>query len=148
MYSAMTIAKWFAAWAEAEDADLSNLKLQKLLYYAQGHYLAAEGRPLFGDPIEAWSHGPVVSDVYHHFKGRGTSDIRLPKHDPFQWDDVDAETDEFLISVWNTYGGYSAWKLREMTHNEPPWRDHFRPGTSHLEIPRKAIKSYFTAFEK
>ena len=41
MYSARTIAKWFLAWSEAEEAndDLSNLKLQKLLYYAQGHYL-------------------------------------------------------------------------------------------------------------
>ena len=39
-YPALTIAKWFIAWAEAEDEELSNLKLQKLLYYAQGHYLA------------------------------------------------------------------------------------------------------------
>lgn len=46
-YSALTIAKWFVAWAEAEEDELSNLKLQKLLYYAQGHYLACYGRPLF-----------------------------------------------------------------------------------------------------
>jgi len=35
-YPAKTVAKWFIAWAEAEGEELSNLKLQKLLYYAQG----------------------------------------------------------------------------------------------------------------
>ena len=39
-YLALTIAKWFVAWAEANEAELSNLKLQKLLYYAQGYHLA------------------------------------------------------------------------------------------------------------
>ncbi|MFD2419431.1 Panacea domain-containing protein [Amycolatopsis pigmentata] len=67
-YNASTVAKWFVAWAEADDeATLSNLKLQKLLYYAQGHYLALTGRPLFDDEIQAWSHGPVVPAVYRQW---------------------------------------------------------------------------------
>jgi len=44
-YSAELVARWFAAWAEAEDAEVSNLKLQKLLYDAQGHHLAERGAP-------------------------------------------------------------------------------------------------------
>src|SRR5580693_2299753 len=70
-YPALTIAKWFIAWAEAEDEELSNLKLQKLLYYAQGHYLAESGRSLFTDQLQAWSHGPVVPQVYYEYKDNG-----------------------------------------------------------------------------
>lgn len=122
----MTIAKWLVAWAEAEEEELSNLKLQKLLYYAQGHHLAANGAPLFTEQIQAWSHGPVVPEVYRAFKGFGATPIELPDDDPFSWQDVDLSTAQFLSAVWNTYGGYSAGRLRNMTHEEPPWRDNWR----------------------
>ena len=73
LYSAKTVAKWFLYYNQAaidsEDADLiSNLKLQKLLYYAQGCYLAIKGKPLFFEKILAWAHGPVVNEVYQEYK--------------------------------------------------------------------------------
>lgn len=122
-YPALTIAKWLVAWAEGEDDEISNLKLQKLLYYAQGHHIARYGAPLFTERVVAWSHGPVVPAVYHAFKQFGASPITLAPSDPFSWDDVDTGTADFLSQVWNTYGGYSAGRLRNMTHDEPPWRN-------------------------
>jgi uncharacterized phage-associated protein len=81
----MTIAKWFIAWTgQVEEARLSNLKLQKLLYYAQGHYLATAGQPLFDDRIQAWSHGPVVPTVYHEYKKFGRDNIVLDDADDFR----------------------------------------------------------------
>ena len=142
-YSALTIAKWFIAWAEAEDEELSNLKLQKLLYYAQGHYLAERRRSLFTDQIQAWSHGPVVAPVYHEYKGLGRSSIELPDDDPFTWDDVDEDTAGILSAVWNTYGGYSAGRLRNMTHAETPWHSYFRPDEYGIVIPEAEIEKYF-----
>ena len=117
-YPALTIAKWFIAWAEAEQEELSNLKLQKLLYYAQGYHLCERGAPLFSDQIQAWSHCPVVPQVYHQFKSSGNSSIELPPDDSFTWDEVDPVTSDLLSRVWNTYGGYSAGRLRNMTHEE------------------------------
>ncbi|MGV0161034.1 Panacea domain-containing protein [Mycobacterium colombiense] len=143
IYSATTIAKWFVDWANSDDAELSNLKLQKLLYYAQGHYLADNDRPLFRDDIQAWSHGPVVPDVYHAFKGFGAGPISLQDDDPFEWDDVDSATSQFLAKVWNTYGSVAAWKLRNMTHAEAPWMEHFNQGERHVVIPKEEIKAYF-----
>ena len=64
-HTARQITEWFLAWGEHNDAPLSNLKLQKLLYYAQGHYLGDHAKPLFEDEIEAWVHGPVVRSIYH-----------------------------------------------------------------------------------
>ena len=146
-YSAMTIAKWFIAWAEAEEEELSNLKLQKLLYYAQGHHLARYGRPLFNDQMQAWSHGPVVPNVYGTFKKFASNPIRLPEADPFTWDDVDPDTADFLGQVWNTYGGFSAGHLRNMTHEEPPWKDHWREDERGTVIPDADLHMYFRQFE-
>jgi uncharacterized phage-associated protein len=125
-YPALTIAKWFSAWAEAEEEELSNLKLQKLLYYAQGHYLARYRQPLFHEQIQAWSHGPVVPPIYRAFKDFGAAPIELADSDPFSWEDVDPDTARLLGEVWNTYGGYSAGRLRNMTHDERPWLNNWR----------------------
>lgn len=143
-YRAATIARWFLAWAEhAEEVGLSNMKIQKLLYYAQGHYLAATGQPLFDDTIEAWSHGPVVPNVYHSYKGHGNAEIELPEEDEFTWADVDPDTTQFLIKVWNTYGGLAAWRLRNMTHDEPPWKDAFVEGERHRAITPSSLLNHF-----
>ncbi len=142
VYDALTIAKWFVAYAEADEADSSNLKIQKLLYYAQGHYLAARGRTLFSDPIQAWSHGPVVPAVYHAFKRFRSGDVHLADEDPFTFDTVDPDTTQFLIEVWNAYAKFSPWGLRNMTHNESPWADTF-DGSRNVEIPIESIQKYF-----
>jgi uncharacterized phage-associated protein len=142
-YHALTIAKWLISWAEAQDDELSNLKLQKLLYYAQGHHLKEKRQPLFSDEIQAWSHGPVVPDVYHAYKSSGSATITLPDDDPFAWDDVDKPTADLLGRVWNTYGGYSAGHLRNMTHSETPWRRHFQDGVRGCVIPADEIEQYF-----
>jgi uncharacterized phage-associated protein len=144
MYPAKTIARWLIAWAEADEDPLTNMKLQKLLYYAQGQYLARCGEPLFGDAIEAWSHGPVVPSVYREFKGYGARSIELADTDPFQWSDVSPEIADFLSTVWNTYGGYSAGRLRNMTHNEPPWQRSFAgDGERGTVIPLESMRTYF-----
>lgn len=146
VYKAITIAKWFVAWSETDEsgeAGLSNLKLQKLLYYAQGLHLGATGNLLFGDPIEAWDHGPVVPNVYHEFKEFDAGLLRLAPDDPFDFPDVDGDTTQFLIDVWDTYGGIAAWKLRNMTHDEPPWSRTYRQGERHVVIPVDSLKAHF-----
>lgn len=143
-YSASTIADWFVAWADTEEpTDLTNLKLQKVLYYAQGHYLANQGQPLFSEDIQAWSHGPVVPGVYHRFKRFGSAPLQLDETSSFKWDDVDHATTQFLIRIWNTYGALAAWRLRNMTHDERPWLETFKPKVSNLVIPHDALRSFF-----
>lgn len=142
-YGALTIAKWFVAWAEEDDADRSNLKIQKLLYYAQGYFLKLFGRPLFNDAMEAWSHGPVVPVVYREFKNFGSGDVSLAEDDPFDFEDVDKETTKFLMRVWKTYGGYGAWNLRNMTHEERPWQVAFKQKAGRHEISLDLMKERF-----
>ena len=141
-YSAKQIAEWFLAYnkkvMEEEDAEyISNLKLQKLLYYAEGTYSAITGNSLFYEPIIAWKHGPVVESVYHEYKENGASGIEFVE--PFDFNEIDQETTKILEEVYNYFGQYSAWKLRNMTHEEKPWKET----VLNHEISPKLIEEYF-----
>ena len=59
------------------DSDLTPWKLQKLLYYAQGHHLAEFGDPLFKDDLIAWEQGPIVPRCHHQLKTglQGNQDV-------------------------------------------------------------------------
>jgi uncharacterized phage-associated protein len=122
MIEAVDVAHYFLCQVDEDAGDLiSNLKIQKLLYYAQGFHLAVCDEPLFEDTIEAWTHGPVVVDAYHCFKEYSSSAIPCPVE--FNFGIFDTETSELLDEVYAVYGQFSAWKLREMTHEESPWRE-------------------------
>lgn len=144
MLTAKKVAEWFVNWAESseEPSDVTNLKLQKLLYYAQGHHLGAHGAPLFAEPIQAWSHGPVVPVVYQAYKRFENAPVKSVD-DEFSWMEFTDDDMEFLSTVWNTYGRYSAWQLRNMTHSEMPWMKHFSPNARHVEIPRGCLLEQF-----
>lgn len=145
-HTASDIADWFLAWAETQDADVSNLKLQKLLYYAQAHHLSETGVPLFGDDLEAWAHGPVVPSIYRKFKRYVNNPINLDKAvpDTFSWDDY-RDVEKHLLGVWNTYGQYSAWALRERTHREKPWRETFDQDVRGAVIAPDSMRTFFAA---
>lgn len=141
-HTASDVAKWFLAHnrvaADEEGAEyISNLKLQKLLYYAQGCFLATTGAPLFSDPIVAWQHGPVVEHVYHEYKHNGKNGIVF--EDDFDFSMFTPEENALLSEVYDVFGQYSAWKLRNMTHQETPWRD--TPQSSVISTDK--IKDYF-----
>lgn len=127
MPSSIDVAKFFLAQSNEEAGDLvSNLKLQKLVYYAQGFHLAVYDEPLFTDSIEAWTHGPVVPNVYHHYKQFGSGSIPAPID--FNLEAFSPEQVELLNEVQQIYGQYSAWRLREMTHEEAPGGTIIRQG--------------------
>ena len=117
---------------------ITNLKAQKLVYYAQGVYMAKVGVPLFDDDFEAWQHGPVIPDLYHQLKEFKDCQIQVD-HDDKDIEKFNDKQLDILISVYKTYGRYSAWALRDMTHNEAPWKDTI---VNHV-ISKAKIKDYF-----
>lgn len=145
-HTAIGIAKWFVAWAEHIDAEVSNLKVQKLLYYAQGHYLAETGRPLFKDTIQAWAHGPVVPAVYHELKEYGSAPVDPDRFlgSEFDWDAY-VDVDKSLLKVWDKYGSFAAWALREKTHREPPWKTAFDEESRNSKISTEEMAEFFAS---
>jgi uncharacterized phage-associated protein len=117
---AKLVADYILTLSHPEEGDiLSHLKLQKLLYYCQGFHLALYKQPLFIDRIFHWEHGPVVETVYHAFKEHGGGALPVPSNVDFSA--LTRMQRETISEVYEVYGQFSAWKLRQMTHEEEPW---------------------------
>lgn len=139
MLTCHDVARFILTQSDEGAGDLiSNLKLQKLVYYAQGFHLAINDTPLFQEAIEAWTHGPVVPELYHIYKEYGAGAIPTPTDVDFSKYSQDEK--DFLSEIYSVFGQFSAWKLRNMTHEEPPWRD---ASASAGLISHAALKSYF-----
>ncbi len=122
-YNAIDIAKKIVCKTDVEHGDtLSNLKLQKLLYYMQGFHLAFFDEPFFNESIEAWTYGPVVPVVFQEFKRYKKRSINPDNYH----DDLVLTDDEqqMFDMVYSEYSRYSAVALMNMTHTEGPWKNH------------------------
>ncbi len=134
------VANYFLTLANEDVGDsISNLKLQKLVYYAQGFSLALRGEALFDETIEAWAHGPAIRELYHQYKDNGANAIEKP-HD-VDFAKYDEGVKSLLNQVYEEYGQFSAWKLREMSHEEEPWAKG--NATTDKIITNKDLKNYF-----
>jgi uncharacterized phage-associated protein len=131
--TAHQVADYFIAFSRDVGDPLTNLKLQKLLYYAQGWYLALYDKPLFPDRIEAWPHGPVVPPVYGRFKRWRWDAIGDEIGPPDLPEDVRAHLEEVI----RVFGGFTAFALEQMTHQEDPWKD--ARGDIPLDAPSNAV---------
>ncbi len=161
-YSAESIANAFIELAAKEGKPLSNMKLQKLLYFAQGHSLSLLGEPIITDEAQAWDYGPVYPEVYHAFKHFGAGSIQKPlahpffdpeggdEHDPWAAPN-DPKDRAFLKAVWNAYSNKSAVQLSEMSHvSNGPWEKARKasPNARHVVIPKDSIATYFKGLRK
>ena len=134
------VAAYILNKANNDDAGdlISNLKLQKLVYYANGFHLAIFDTPLFHEGIDAWQHGPVVPELYREFKAFGRDAIKTPHY--FNPEQLTDDVKELLDEVYEVYGQFSAWKLRNMTHEETPWKEADEAGSF---ISETSMKEYF-----
>lgn len=123
---------------------ITNLKLQKLLYYVQGWYLGLYGEAVFSQELQAWVHGPVQPQVYQQYKKYAWNPIS---------EDVGAVMLECIIEnhikeVLEEYGGESAWNLERMTHRESPWlearKNLPKEADSTAVITHQSMQKYFS----
>ncbi|MEQ9487164.1 Panacea domain-containing protein [Coleofasciculus sp. F4-SAH-05] len=120
MYQASDIAKYFIHYANLEeDGMMTNLKLQKLLYYAQGFHLALFNQPLFREEIKAWQYGPVIEEIYHAYKGYSRNP--LPDPENFNPEVISPEIKNLIDEVYSVFGKYTGTVLANLTHQEKPW---------------------------
>lgn len=110
--------------ADGAPIEISNLALQKLLYFAHAHYLVRTGAPLVSGAFEAWTHGPVHPAVYHSFKQEGRRPIRgravgrnLMSGEVHSLPSLnDALVRRHLQDVLRGYGGLTAGQLEKLSH--------------------------------
>ena len=125
-------------------SDVTNLKLQKLMYYAQAWSLVLKGSPLFAEDFQAWIHGPVLSSLFQRFK-------------VWRWDTIgdrlnpvidDPELRAHVGKVLRVYGNATANQLEQLSHSEGPWKNA-RKGiepdvSSRVRISKESIKSFYS----
>ena len=161
MFSALEIAIWFLLKNNAEVREheatnddyevyegITHLKLQKLLYYAQGISLGMNKKPLFAEKIEAWQHGPVVKEVYRDFSvfGRKNIEINMDKEKEKIINKIEnnKEVSEILNLTYDNFAIYTAWQLRQMTHEDnTPWDITQRTKGLGKQIDNSLIEQYF-----
>lgn len=147
MADVMDVANLFLNLAEEQaDNDLGDLmtdmKLQKMLYFAQCWHLVRHGKPLFQNKIEAWQHGPVIPDAYAFYKSNGRNPIHSK---PVKYEAFSKEELETVLDVFQYYGRYSASWLRELSHQKgTPWDQVYQPDIKHMEILPDSLKSYYS----
>lgn len=142
MYSALKIARYIIWWCNINGYSISNLKLQKILYFVQAQFLVSRRIPCFGEEIQAWEYGPVVPEVYHKYKVYGGGNI--PALGSFESPVSICEEDRLLIDgIIGECVNYSASSLVELTHNQLPWKEAYVPGWNNT-ISNESIRSYFS----
>lgn len=110
-------------------------KLQKLCYLVQAKHLGQTGLPAFKEPVEAWTHGPVIARLYQEHRGRFQvstvqGDARLAEKDE--------SVSRVVSEVLSEYADWSGKQLRELTHGQIPWLEA-RAGLGPTDRSRRVI---------
>ncbi|MBM7624796.1 Panacea domain-containing protein [Sporohalobacter salinus] len=148
------IANYFIARANVTGDLITNLKLQKLVYYAQAWHWTIYDEKLFEGKFEAWVHGPVLRSLYNEYKQFGWKPIEKDDLDRDALSKIRAklgqEKVDFMEEVVEEYFGLSAYELERLTHVEDPWKkaraglDPDQP--SNKKIESSWMREYYSKF--
>ncbi len=155
MGTTSSVANEFLKLSEDSKSDLTNMKLVKMMYIAQGLCLSILERPLFNDDnIEAWKYGPVIPSIYHEFKHFKSHPITAKSvaTDSSDWESfseptlIDEEDKKIVKLAWNLYKDTPARELAMSTHRSgTPWSFTYSPYENNI-IPNSLIKKYYDKF--
>lgn len=130
MFDVRAVANFVLDEADRRKVDISNMALNKIVYFVHCDFLVERNLPLVGAKIEAWPHGPVFRELYHEFKRWDDAPIRSRAHkvDAHSGETIIAdmspslEDESFMRKLIDRYIEFSASQLRAMSHREGgPW---------------------------
>lgn len=143
MATIFDVAKYIAEYT----GEVSAMKLQKLMYYAQAWNLVWDEEPLFANDFQAWANGPVLPTLYARHRGMFKIDASL--FSDSDRDNLTATERGNVDKVLAFYGDKTAQWLSNLTHQETPWLDArggLPAGASSEEvIPQAAIHEYYSS---
>ena len=157
MYNVLDVCRHVINYSNNQDYGISNLKLQKVLYFIQAYFLISTPEACFVEQIEAWDFGPIVPEVYNEYKQYGSGDIPyITSYIQFDeediWnsaridfsDNIISDDDKKLIDmVVDKFSEYSATDLVTLTHRQAPWKYAYVRGMNNA-IKNESIKEYFS----
>lgn len=140
MYDAVDVCNYVINYCNAKKYGISNLKLQKILYFIQAYFLIEKSQKCFINKIVAWGCGPVVPEAYHKFKKYGGCNIYSSEFG--NYNRISKEDKECINKVIEKFRDYSSVDLTNLTLNQAPWINAYN---RHVikEITPDLIKEYF-----
>lgn len=148
-YKAVDIARYVIDYSNYKKYRITNLRLQKILYFIQAAFLVFRQKLCFDDVIEAWGLGPVIPIVYHKYKG--WADQNIPSvMDISSKDIIDKEYSKIIMkmdlsliaSMIDECSKYTTGQLVNITHAQEPWGNAYKNQTKNVITPDK-IKEFF-----
>lgn len=135
--NALSIANYIVNnWSDT--IEITNLKLNKLVYYSYVESLRKLGRPLFDDAIEAWQYGPVEPAVYQAFSSYGRNRIQVTNGS----EKLDAASKQIVHSVMEKLGSLSAFDLVTLSHKPGgAWASVYSPEKDNTITPEAILTS-------
>lgn len=118
-YDALDIAKYIIRWCDKNNLRITNLQLQKILFFIQKESIKKRGYGIFSNRIEAWQYGPVVPDVFYEFAGFGAMKLVLYEDlfsEPSYKDTIDNNSKEIIEKILREYIHVSPWDLVAKSH--------------------------------
>lgn len=140
MAKAMDVADLIITEAQKNNSPVSNLKLQKVMYFLNAIHLLEYKAPLITDAnFEKWDYGPVIHSVYSEYSSNGANEISSPaSHVSLQQDsyghftvvthnfninNLDSSDVNFIKNNIKKFLQYNPFELVDKSHIEPQWRD-------------------------
>jgi uncharacterized phage-associated protein len=154
-YDVRAIANLVLDFAERAEIDVTNVTINKIVFFLHAWYLVKTGNPLVSAKIEAWEYGPVFRELYGEFKQCGREPIsgRATRRNPstaqkevckenFSYEDL-----QFIKPLLQKYLALSAGKLIELSHvRGGPWDqvyNHTSESNPGMRISDEIIRRYF-----
>lgn len=119
--SALQVAKYIITRCNNNEKDITNLRLQKTLYYIQGYFYKRFAIPAFGEDFYNWQYGPVIQEVYFEYSNNRNSPIFEKDNDKCQIGNK--EYRNLINQVLDACLEKTTTQLVNMTHNEAPWKE-------------------------
>lgn len=153
-YSVDTISKYIINYSDEHFGGISNLRLQKLLYFVQVEFIKETGQAAFNEEIEAWSFGPVVPEIYRKYKIFGRENIILNINENFRIffmepdesvnEEISVNDKDIINRVLEEASILPTVELVNISHKQDPWKNAYK-GENFLGqiISKESIKKYF-----
>lgn len=123
MRNVIDVSNYIIKYCVIKGYNITNLRLQKILYYVQGYFLKAYDQPAFPEEIVAWPYGPVVPEAYYNYCSFGRNELCLFENINYDFSSLSSEEKRTINTIVDRCSKLSITDLVDKTHSETPWRE-------------------------
>lgn len=124
----VTDSYYLINYAKENHKAITQLKLQKLMYFIEAYYMNKNStEQLYDTPFKAWTFGPVALPLYSKYRKFGSNNIVLTEEETEEGDSICEDRKNLIREIFDFFGNYTAMQLVNFTHEkDSPWYDKWQ----------------------